>query len=387
MKQHLIESFEQFFQRTDGMSFFSPGRVNLIGEHIDYNGGFVFPCALSYGTYAIAALRTDRMIRVYSEPFSKAPYMFSLDNIKKDDHEAWANYIKGSIQALLDHGYNISYGVDIYMTGTMPVSAGLSSSASLEMLIIFMLNHFFSLSIGIKDMAKLGKYAENHFVGVNSGIMDQFAVIAGKKDHAILLNTESLDFKYVPLKLNEESLLIINTNKKRGLADSKYNERFSESQQALNIAKNHYKIENLCQLTLDELSHLEPRMSPLLFKRSRHIVTEQWRTIASKEALVKGDISSFSKLMTESHLSLKDDYEVTCKELDLLQQALLDEGALGARMTGAGFGGCVVAIVPTIKKDIIKQHVEKIYKSNIGYAPTFYEVEPSDGTKLISPIK
>ena len=383
MKNHLINQFKHYFNRTDGIPFFSPGRVNLIGEHIDYNGGFVFPCALSDGTYGIAGLRSDHDIHLFSKPFTKEPYIFSLHDVTKDPSYRWSDYIKGSIKALLDHGYQINQGMDLYLEGTMPLSAGLSSSASLEMLIIFIFNHFFHLNLDQKTMAKLGKEAENKFVGVNSGIMDQFAVIAGKKDHAILLNTHTLHFDYVPFDLKDYQLLIVNTNKKRGLADSKYNERFAECQEALSILKPLYPIQHLCDLSIHELPFIENILEPTLYKRIHHVITEQDRTLRSKEALEHGKIEIFAKLMNQSHDSLKTDYEVTGIELDTLQEALLNAGAIGARMTGAGFGGCVVGLAHKNFIEKIKDEVILTYQKKIGYAPTFYASTISDGTHLL----
>lgn len=383
MKDYLNKQFVSLFKKEDGIIFFSPGRVNLIGEHIDYNGGFVFPCALSDGTYGITSLRNDLLVRVFSEPFSKEIYEFNLQDIKKDENNRWADYIKASIQALLDHGYQINQGIDLYMKGTLPLSAGLSSSASLEMLVISIFNYFFKLDIDIKKMAKLGQYAENNYVGVNSGIMDQFAVISGKKNHAILLNTSTLSYQYVPFELKNDVLLIVNTNKKRGLADSKYNERYQECKKALAILKKHFTINYLCDLSIHDLPFVEQWIDPLLYQRVQHVVTEQNRTLKTKEALVKGDIQKFAELLNQSHLSLKKDYEVTGIELDTLQEELIHAGALGARMTGAGFGGCVVAIAPKELVDHIKNVVIKSYQKKIGYEPTFYEVNISDGTHII----
>lgn len=384
MKHILEKAFKDIFNRNDGISFFSPGRVNLIGEHIDYNGGFVFPCALSYGTYGIVQKRDDNIFNVYSVPFSKKAYQFSLNSIKKDPNYEWANYIKGSLDALIKHGYHIPFGCDIYMVGTMPFGAGLSSSASLEMLIIVMMNHIFNLNISKQEMALLGKYAENMFVGVNSGIMDQFAVIASKKDYAIMLNTDTLTYEHVPLILKDDVLLIVNTSKKRGLADSKYNERFNECQTSLAMLKEHFKIKHLCELTTDQLDTIKDLLhDDILYKRVKHVITEQDRTIRSKKALNEGDISTFASLMSESHTSLKDDYEVTGIELDTMQQLLLDAGAKGARMTGAGFGGCVVAIIPNDIYAYVLNQVAIGYEKTIGYAPSFYTVTPSEGTHIL----
>ena len=386
MINHLHQAFNKHFKRTDGKVFFSPSRVNLIGEHIDYNGGFVFPCALSYGTYGVAQLRDDDLITVFSKSFSNNVYSFPLHDLKKDASHAWVDYIKGSIQALQKEGYTFDKGIDLYIEGDMPLGAGLSSSASLEMLVIYIFNTFYHLNLSKEKMAQLGQYAENKFVGVNSGIMDQFAVIAGKKDHAILLNTDTLAYELIPMKLQHEKLIIANTNKRRGLAESKYNERFSECQEALSIIKKTKKITHLCELSLDDLSDIETSLSPVVYRRVRHVITEQHRTIQSTEALKHGDIQHFADLMTSSHQSLRDDYEVTGIELDTLQDELIKAGALGARMTGAGFGGCVVAIIPDHGVEILKETVIHNYEKKIGYKPTFYEVKITDGTQELSAL-
>ena len=386
MIDHLHQAFNTYFNRTDGKAFFSPSRVNLIGEHIDYNGGFVFPCALSYGTYGVAQLRDDDLVTVFSKSFSNNVYSFSLHDLKKDVGHAWVDYIKGSIEALQKDGFIFHEGIDLYIEGDMPLGAGLSSSASLEMLVIYIFNTFYHLNLSKEKMAQLGQYAENKFVGVNSGIMDQFAVIAGKKDHAILLNTDTLAYELIPINLQHEKLIIANTNKRRGLAESKYNERFSECQEALSIIKKTKHITHLCELNLDDLNDVKDDLSPVVYRRVKHVVTEQQRTMLSTKSLKNGDIQHFADLMTASHQSLRDDYEVTGIELDTLQDELIKAGALGARMTGAGFGGCVVAIIPDHDVEIIKETVIHNYEKKIGYKPTFYEVKITDGTQELSAL-
>ncbi|WP_025725298.1 galactokinase [Acholeplasma granularum] len=379
MKQQLITNFYQLFNRTDGLTYFSPARVNLIGEHIDYNGGYVFPCALSIGTYGIIGKRNDNIINVSSHSFGKM-YQFSLDNLERDPLVSWADYIKGVIVALHKRGYKITHGFDLYIHGNMPYGAGLSSSASLESLIVVMLDDMFNLNISLEDKALIGQDAENNFVGVNSGIMDQFAVLAGKKNHAIMLNTNTLEYKYVPLELNDYRLLIVNTNKKRGLADSKYNERYKETRKALSILKPIYLISNLCELKPSILPQIKDLLDDVIFKRVRHVVTEQDRTIKASNALINHNLEMFGELMIQSHESLKNDYDVTGIELDTLQSLLMKHGALGARMTGAGFGGSCVAIV---NKDLVKDLTLKVlesYKEIIGYEPSFIETSVSDGT-------
>jgi galactokinase len=383
MKENMIDQFKKIFNRHDGNVYYSPGRVNLIGEHIDYNGGYVFPCALSYGTYGIAAKRDDRKIKVFSNPFSKEIYTFDLDRLVKDPKNSWADYIKGSIKVIVDKGYEIPYGIDLYIEGTLPVNAGLSSSSSLELLIIFIFDHLNNLNMSRPEMAILGKDVENKFIGVNSGIMDQFIIATAKKDHAILLNTETLAYEQVPVLLNTYSLLIVNTNKQRGLAESKYNERYQECQDALAILQPKFGIKNLCSLSNEQLLASKDLLSETVYRRTRHVQSEQQRTILSAKALKAGQIKEFANLMTASHKSLKDDYEVTGIELDTLVDALLESGAVGARMTGAGFGGCVVAIVETDFLESIIKQTRSIYTKHIGYEPSFYNVVPEDGVSLI----
>jgi len=380
MKEKLIKKFKEIFNRTDGVPYFSPGRVNLIGEYTDFNGGFVFPCALAFGTYGIIALRKDKEIHVYSDTFSLDRYVFNLEDFHKDPNHNWADYIKGVIQGFEVKGYDLYTGFDLYIEGNMPSGAGLSSSASLEMLVAVMFNEQYGFGIDKTNLALIGQYAENKYVGVNSGIMDQFAVVQGQKDKALLLNTNTLEFDQIPLNLGDYQLMVVNTNKKRGLTESKYNERFSECQEALEIVKPLYQVNYLCELTEKELNNVEKLLRPIVFNRVRHVVTEQGRTISSASALKSNRIDVFAKNMIASHVSLKNDFEVTGKELDTLVEISLEQGALGARMTGAGFGGCIVAIVPTEKVEVYKKNTEKLYEEAIGYKPTFYEVSAEDGT-------
>ncbi|VEU80885.1 galactokinase [Haploplasma axanthum] len=379
MKNSLKENFTKIFGIKPEKVYFSPGRVNLIGEHIDYNGGFVMPCALSYGTYGVISLRSDNLVRVYSEGFTDEIYEFEINDITKDSKNSWADYVKGVFSVMKNRKYKIDHGFNLYLYNTMPTNAGLSSSASLESLIVYILNDIFDLNIDITNMALIGKESENNFVGVNSGIMDQFAIVAGKKEHAILLNTQTLDYKYIPLILNDYSLLVINTNKKRGLADSKYNERFNECQESLEILKKHYDVKDLCSISVNELPKIKKLLSPILYKRVKHVITEQDRTIKSAQALKDNKIIEFAEYLNESHKSLQYDYEVTGIELDTLVNETIKAGAIGARMTGAGFGGCIVAIIKSKDIDNLIPKVKTNYTNLIGYEPSFYVVTPSDG--------
>ena len=383
MKSKLQQQFLTLFGRTDGKTYFSPARVNLIGEHIDYSGGFVFPCALSFGTYGIIGKRTDQQVCIYSKGFSASIYTFDIHQYDKDVKQSWINYVKGVLYILEVHQYKMDHGFDLYIEGNMPEGAGLSSSASVESLLLVMMNDMFDFGMSKKELALLGKSVENTFIGVNSGIMDQFAVLLGKKDYGILLNTATLDFTYIPLFFDDYQLLVMNTNKKRGLTDSKYNERFNECQTALKIMKTRFPVDDLCHLTLAQLNDAASLLTDVLYKRTHHCITEQQRTISSTDALKHHDILAFAQLLNTSHQSLKNDYEVSGIELDTLVEETLKAGAIGARMTGAGFGGCIVSLIKKNQLDDIIEKVTKRYQTRIGYEPSFYIVNPSDGTHRI----
>lgn len=380
IKDHIKHRFAAIYNTPPVSVYFSPGRVNLIGEHIDYHGGLVLPVALSIGTYGAYSLRDDDEIRLYSTGYSDYPITINLGDLSKDSFTGWANYVRGVFSVLRDEGYKIPHGLNLYLESDMPTSGGLSSSSSLELLIIKMLNDIFDFKIDRTKMALLGKKVENEYIGVLTGIMDQFVIANGKKNHALLLNTHTLKFDYIPLDLKDYQLVIVNTNKRRGLAESKYNERWNETMGALKTLQQHYKVNNLTELTSKDLPKIETMLDPLLFRRVRHIITEQERTLESAKLLKEGNIEQFAKLLTASHNSLRDDYEVTGLELDTLVLLLRETGAIGARMTGAGFGGCAIAIVP--REQVKKQAplVIDLYKKVIGYNPSFFESGSSDGT-------
>lgn len=387
MKEKVYLKFEELFGKEGEIkTYFAPGRVNLIGEHTDYNGGHVFPCALTMGTYAVARKRNDNKLRFYSINFEKLGVLEStIDELKYNKEENWINYPKGMIWAMKEEGFNINTGFDIVYYGTIPNGAGLSSSASIEVLTGFVLKDLFNLNVDMVKLALLGQKAENKYVGVNCGIMDQFVIANGKKDCAIFLDTANLEFEYAPVKLKEEKIVIMNTNKKRGLGDSKYNERRAECEEALKELQTKLNIKSLGELTEEEFEknkHLikdENRK-----KRAKHAVYENQRTIKAVEALKENKIEELGKLMIASHNSLRDDYEVTGKELDtLVDESLKQEGIIGARMTGAGFGGCAVSIVKSDKVENFIKNVSKAYKDKIGYEASFYTVEIGDGPQII----
>ena len=383
MKAKLIEKFVSIYgEGGEIRSFFSPGRVNLIGEHTDYNGGHVFPCALSIGTYMIVRKREDRTIRFYSENFSKLGVIeTSLDDLVYSEKAGWTNYPKGVMWAIEGRGYKIPTGMDILIYGTIPNGSGLSSSASVEVLTGFILRDMFGFDVTNQDLALIGQYSENKFNGVNCGIMDQFAIAMGKAGHAIFLDTATLKYEYAPIKLENAKIVISCSNKKRGLGDSKYNERRSECEKALAELQKVVSIDALGDLTEAQFEeHKDAIKEEVCVRRAKHAVYENQRTIKAVEALKNNDVALFGKLMNESHVSLRDDYEVTGIELDtLVEEAWKIDGVIGSRMTGAGFGGCTVSIVKDEAVDTFIKEVGAAYEKKIGYAADFYVVEIGDG--------
>ena len=383
---NLKKKFTELFKQTDMEAFFSPGRINLIGEHTDYNGGNVFPCAITLGTYGLAAKREDKTLNFYSENFAELGIIsIDLDNLEYNAADRWTNYPKGMIKFLKESGYDINQGLDILYYGNIPNGAGLSSSASIELLTGFIVQTLFGLDIDRLELIKTGQRVENEFIGVNSGIMDQFAVGKGKKDTAILLDCNTLEYELIPVVLENHSIVIMNTKKRRELADSKYNERRSECDQALAELQKVLTTSSLGELdeqTFDQ--HQSILSNATILKRARHAVTENQRTLKASVALKAGNLEEFGQLMNESHISLRDDYEVTGPELDKMVQAAWDQpGILGARMTGAGFGGCAIAIVENNKIDEFIGQVGKQYLDQIGYPGEFYIAQISDGPKLL----
>jgi len=382
----LEQKFKEVFGKDAEQQFFAPGRVNLIGEHTDYNGGNVFPCAIDRGTYGLVSKRPDRTFRMYSENFADLGVMeFTLDELVNDKKHDWANYPKGVIKMFVEEGFKIDSGFDFLVSGNIPNGAGLSSSASIEMLTGIVLKDLFHLSIDPIAMALLGKKVENLFIGVNSGIMDQFAIAMGKKDHAILLDCNTLKYDYVPVVLKDEVIVIANTNKRRGLADSKYNERRAECDEALAELQTKLPIKALGELSIEEFeANKDLIKSPIRQKRAKHAVYENQRTLKAQKELSAGNLAEFGKLMNQSHISLRDDYEVTGVELDTLAALAWEQaGVVGSRMTGAGFGGCTVSIVKKDKVDDFIKNVGEAYKNKIGYAADFYIAAVSEGARKL----
>ncbi len=387
MKDIVLQKFAEVFGDTDGAKvYFAPGRVNMIGEHTDYNGGHVFPCALTIGTYGVARKRNDNVLRFYSMNFEELGVIeSSLDDLKPYKEADWTNYPKGVMWAFGEKGMTVPQGMDLLLNGNIPNGSGLSSSASVEVLTGFILRDLFGFDVTNQELALIGQYSENRFNGVNCGIMDQFAIAMGKKDHAIFLDAATLDYVYAPLKLAGAKIVIACSNKKRGLGDSKYNERRSECETALAEIQVLVNIKSLGEL--DEATFEKVRVaikSEVCARRARHAVLENRRTIKAVKALEEGNLTEFGQLMNASHDSLRDDYEVTGIELDtLVDEARKIPGVIGSRMTGAGFGGCTVSIV---KEENLKMFIDSVgeaYKNKIGYAADFYVVEVGDGPRVV----
>ena len=354
----------------------------MIGEHTDYNGGHVFPCALTIGTYAAVKKRTDRKLRFYSMNFEKMGVVeSSLDDLTPSDAAGWTNYPKGVMWAFAERGMKMDCGLDIVLNGNIPYGSGLSSSASLEVLTGFYLRDLFGFDVTNVDLALIGQYSENNFNGMNCGIMDQFASAMGKKDNAIFLDTADLSYQYAPLVLDGAKIIVTNSNVKHSLVNSAYNERRSECERALEELKTVVDIKGLGDLSEEQFeADKDAIKDDIRKKRAKHAVYENQRTIRAVEALKNNNLKEFGELMNASHVSLRDDYEVSCDEIDVLvEEAWKVDGVIGSRITGGGFGGCTVSIVKDEAVDTFKEKVGAAYKERVGKNADFYVVEIGDG--------
>lgn len=383
MKEMVLKKFEELYGNADGANvYFAPGRVNMIGEHTDYNGGHVFPCALTIGTYAAVKKRTDRKLRFYSMNFEKMGVVeSSLDDLTPSDAAGWTNYPKGVMWAFAERGMKMDCGLDIVLNGDIPGGSGLSSSASLEVLTGFYLRDLFGFDVTNVDLALIGQYSENNFNGMNCGIMDQFASAMGKKDNAIFLDTADLSYQYAPLVLDGAKIIVTNSNVKHSLVNSAYNERRSECEKALEELKTVVDIKGLGDLSEEQFEAGKDAIKDdIRKKRAKHAVYENQRTIRAVEALKNNNLKEFGELMNASHVSLRDDYEVSCDEIDVLvEEAWKVDGVIGSRITGGGFGGCTVSIVKDEAVDTFKEKVGAAYKERVGKNADFYVVEIGDG--------
>jgi galactokinase len=376
------ETFNELFG-TEGSLFFCPGRINLIGDHIDYNGGWVLPAAISMGTYAVAQFNGTNTFRVFSCNFEQA--LISIDLSKPDLKQFlsghWASYVAGSLlEVEKANGIKLK-GLDLVFNGDIPRGSGLSSSASLEVLVCYLVCYLHQLPIHRTQLSIWGQAAENEFVGMNCGIMDQFAVANGKRNQALLLDCQTLHFELVPVELENYSLVVMNSCKPRKLVESKYNERRQESELALEQIRRNKALENLAQAGLEDIEHLPDEK---IRRRAKHVISENRRVLESVNALRTNDLKRFGQLLTESHESLKTDYETSGVEMDqLVAAALQNKDCLGARMMGGGFGGCALAVVKTLGLEQFIQEVGKNYRDTVGYQAEFYIPELADGVKFI----
>ncbi len=383
MKELVLKKFEELFGDTKDVNvYFAPGRVNMIGEHTDYNGGHVFPCALTIGTYAAARKRTDDRLRFYSMNFEKLGVIeSSITDLKPEKEAHWTNYPKGVMWAFEKRGFKMPCGLDIVLNGNIPNGSGLSSSASLEVLTGYLLRDLFGFDVTNVDLALIGQYSENNFNGMNCGIMDQFASAMGKKDNAIFLDTADLSFEYAPLVLEGAKIIVTNSKVKHSLVDSEYNVRRSECEKALEELQSVIGINTLGDLSEEQFEQYKAAIKDdVRVRRAKHAVYENQRTVRAVEALKKNDLTLFGRLMNESHVSLRDDYQVSCDEIDVLvEEAWKVPGVIGSRITGGGFGGCTVSIVKEEAVEAFREKVGAAYRERVGKEADFYVVEIGDG--------
>ena len=387
MKDQVVKKFTELFgDEGDIHTYFAPGRVNLIGEHTDYNGGHVFPCALTIGTYAAARVREDKNIRLYSMNFEKLGVIeTSLDDLIPSEKAGWTNYPKGVMWAFEKRGFKLPYGLDVVLYGNIPNGSGLSSSASLEVLTGTILKDMFGFDVSMTDIALIGQYSENNFNGMNCGIMDQFASAMGKKDCAIFLDTSNLNYEYAKIELEDAKIVITNSKVKHSLVSSAYNDRRNESEKALEELKTVLDIKTLGDLSEEQYeANKDVIKSEIRQKRAKHAVYENQRTIKAVAALKNNDIEEFGRLMNASHVSLRDDYEVSCQEIDILVDlAWKIHGVIGSRITGGGFGGCTVSIVKNDAVDTFIATLGEEYRKAVGHEAEFYVVDIGDGASVI----
>ncbi|WP_099088610.1 galactokinase [Weissella cibaria] len=389
LQEELAQSFNKRFGYDPAKLYFSPGRVNLIGEYTDFNGGHVFPAAISVGTYGAIAPRDDNQIRTYSANYPEAGIQtITVTDLALRPYDTWIKYLRGVMTVMAEAGYPVTKGFDLAIVGDMPTASGLSSSASLEILLLNMLQDMMGYQIDKLTIVKLGQAVENDYLGLKTGIMDQFAVAFGEDEQGIFLDTNTMAYEMVPAEFGDYRLLVMTTNKKRELTDSKYNERRAESEEALALLQENVDVETLGDLTVPEFEAAAADFEKdhaLVMKRARHAVSENQRTIAAKAALQAHDLVRFGELLTASHASLRDDFEVSGIELDtLVETALRQPGVLGARMTGAGFGGSAIALVEKDQVPAVTTAVGDVYTAEIGYQPAFFVAEIVAGTHEIA---
>lgn len=384
--EQFYTAFESIFGHQGEALYFSPGRVNLIGEHTDYNGGKVFPCAISMGTYGVISQRDDQEVQAYSENFAEMGIRsFNLSAIRSEKQNDWTKYVQGMLFYIQEMTGKFPHGFNLYINGTIPNGASLSSSASLEVLVGTIANELYDLDLSQETIAKLGMRVENEFLNLSSGIMDQFIIAHGEKDHGLLLDTNTLEYEQVPLDLDGYELMIMNSLNQRELVDSEYNQRQAECQTALKMLQQVVSINSLGELTETEFEQYNYAITDdIAERRAKHAVYENQRTAQAVAALKENHLEVFGNLMNESHISLHEDYEVTVDETDLLvRSAWEQEGVLGARMTGGGFGGCCIAIVETDHIEAFTENVKNDFHNQFGYEPELYQAETASYARKI----
>lgn len=385
MKETVLKKFSELYGGSEGVKvYFAPGRVNMIGEHTDYNGGHVFPCALTIGTCAAVRKRKDDKLRFYSLNFENLGVIESgIRGLKPEESADWTNYPKGVMWAFEKRGFQMPCGLDVVIYGNIPSGSGLSSSASLEVLTGYFLRDLFGFDVTNVDLALIGQYSENNFNGMNCGIMDQFASAMGKKDNAIFLNTADLSYEYAPLVLEGAKIIVTNSKVKHKLVDSEYNVRRSECEKALSELQTVVDIKGLGDLSEEQFEEYKSAIKDeVRVRRAKHAVYENQRTIRAVEALKNNDVKLFGELMNASHVSLRDDYQVSCAEIDVLaEEAWKIPGVIGSRITGGGFGGCTVSIVKDEAVEEFQKKVGEAYQEKVGKTAEFYVVEIGDGPR------
>lgn len=380
----LEDVFLEVFKEKAEAKYVAPARINLIGEHIDYNGGKVLPCAISCFINGYISLRKDNQIEAYSTNYSNQ-FSIDLDDIKYFRSNSWANYVFGVFKILKQEGYAIKNGLNILIDSNIPLGSGLSSSAALLDLVLYIANDQFNLDLDLKTIARLAQKTENEFCGLKCGIMDQAAIALGKKDKALLLDCNKFEYEYQDVDLGDYSFVVLKTNAPRNLVDSKYNDRVEECETALNKLKKVYKVNNLCELKEKDLTAIKQILNDdIVYKRTKHVITESNRVNRFSKALERKDIQTLGQILNESHQSLKEDYEVTGIHLDTIVDAAINAGAIGARMTGAGFGGCAIALIRLKEFDSFKEKVDSFYFDKLQIHPDLLQVDIVDGPKRIN---
>lgn len=385
MKKKASQLFKRSPESFEG--FFSPARINLIGEHIDYNGGVCLPLSIDMGTLAVAAKNDHELVRCYSENFEGDGIIeFEIDNFEMSERGSWVNFVKGILKEFGDDGNSFQYGFDIYIKGEIPNGAGLSSSASLELLLGVIIRKFYFLDYNNFELALTGQKVEHHYIGVNCGLMDQFIIAKGLTNHAVLLNCKNQKYQYIPVDFKNYKLVITYSNYRRTLQDSKYNQRRSECEKALNIINESSakKYDFLCDITKEEFETFIPLLDEVSYKRAKHCIDEYNRVIDASKYLQEKDIESFAKCLNGSDNSLKELYEVTGPHLDFLTNCYRQNGAIASRMTGAGFGGCIISLVESSIVDEVVDKVTKMYKEEMKLDAINFICNSSDCAKWIN---